>query len=90
VVRFHHMPKPGHAEYMRGYRKTVKSISEREAREEGFRAGIAACVEVVRKRGEHQLAHRLEMISHHESYELQQRRAFVKTMEPGNGSTRST
>ncbi len=76
------MAKESRAEYMRGYRKTVKPLNEREAREEGFKAGVEACVKALRLRGYHELAHRCELISQHESYELQQRRALLKALNP--------
>jgi len=83
------MPGKRDPGYYRDYRKTVKPINEREAREEGFKAGVDACVKALRQRGEHVLAHRLELINAHESYELQQQRKLVKAMSP-NGVERST
>jgi hypothetical protein len=79
------MAEKSRAEYMRGYRKTVKPMNEREARNEGFKAGVMACVEVAKKRGEFQLAVRLERIANHESFEVAQRRKFLETLSPSNG-----
>jgi hypothetical protein len=80
------MTKEDRAAYMRGYRKTVEPLKEREAREAGFKAGVMACVELVKKRGEFQLAVRLARIAAHESFESEQRRAFVQTLNPSNGT----
>jgi hypothetical protein len=79
------MTKAERAKYMQDYRKTVKPLNEREAREEGFKAGVAACVLALRLRGEHVLAHRLELINTHESYELQQQRGLIRAISPRNG-----
>lgn len=81
------MTKAERAQYMRGYRKTVEPLKERESRNEGFRAGVAACVKLVKDRGDFQLAMRLERIGNHESFETTQRRAVIASMHPRNGST---
>ena len=81
------MADSSRAEYYRGYRKTVKPMKEREARDEGFKAGVGACVKLVKDRGDFQLAMRLERIANHESFETMQRRELIKSVSPRNGST---
>jgi len=76
------MAEKSRAEYYRGYRKTVKPLNEREAYQEGFKAGVQACVDVAKKRGEFQLAVRLQRIASFETPELTQRRDFLKTLGP--------
>jgi hypothetical protein len=48
------MTKTERAAYMRGYRKTVEPLKEREARNEGFKAGVGACVKFVKNRDENE------------------------------------
>jgi hypothetical protein len=80
------MAEKSRAEYYRGYRKTVKPLNEREARAEGFKAGVQACVDLAKKAGEFQLAVRLQRIGDHENPELKIRRAFLETLNPINGT----
>lgn len=81
------MTKTERATYMRGYRKTVEPLKEREARNEGFKAGVGACVKLAKDRGDFQLAMRLERIANHESFETMQRRELIKSVSPRNCST---
>lgn len=82
------MTKTERAEYMRDYRKTVKPMSERQAREEGFTAGVEACVKVIRERGGdraltgYQTARLLEKLVTPESFEVRSRRELVKSLQP--------
>ncbi len=82
------MTKSERAEYMRGYRKTVKPMSEREARDEGFKAGVTACVKLIRERGAdkaltgYQMARLLESVTGVEPFEVRKRREFVEGIQP--------
>jgi len=82
------MTKAEQAEYMRKYRKTVKPMAEREARDEGFKAGVAACVRLIRERGAdkaltgYQMARLLESVTGAEPYEVRKRREFVEGIQP--------
>jgi hypothetical protein len=84
------MAEKSRAEYYRGYRKTVKPMNEREARDEGFRAGVEACVKVIRERGAdkaltgYQMARLLERVTGQEPYEVTARRALVKNLQPAS------
>lgn len=80
------MAEKSRAEYYRGYRKTVKPLNERDAREAGFKAGVQACVDVAKKSGEFQLAVKLQRLASFENPELNQRREFLKTLSPSNGT----
>jgi hypothetical protein len=71
---------------MRGYRKTVEPLKEREAREAGFKAGVQACVDMTKKSGEFQLAMRLQRLASFENPELNQRRAFLETLGPARST----
>lgn len=84
------MAKPGHAEYMREWRKTVKPLNERDAREAGFKAGVAACVKLIRERAGdreltgYQTARLLESVVASESFEVRSRRELVKSLQPAS------